>query len=518
MPEFPSDHSDVVVIGAGPAGLTAAHELTRRGLPVTVLEADDVVGGISRTVEREGWRFDIGGHRFFTKVPAVEAWWHAVLTDDEFLSRPRMSRILYAGTLFDYPLKPMNALRSLGVVEAVRCVASYVQAQVRPPADQSHFEGWVSARFGRRLYEMFFKTYTEKVWGMPATEIQADWAAQRIKDLSLGTAILHALRPGRHTTTVTTLIEEFQYPKTGPGLMWERATEQVRAAGGVVRMRTAVTALHREDGRVTAVTTQTTDDTGQPTAGHRLPAAEVISSMPLPELVLAMDPPAPEHVQVAARALSHRDFLTVALVVPESAGFPDNWIYVHSPEARVGRVQNFGSWSPYLVKDGRTCLGLEYFVDEGDDLWESPDDDLIVLATKELDLLGLVQAGSVERGYVVRMPKAYPVYDKGYDRQVDLIRAWLAEAAVNVHPVGRNGMHRYNNADHSMVTAMLTVENIVDDAQHDVWSVNVEEDYHEQAAVPDVGPSGSDRPAATVAAVGTGRSAPVRPRQPVQAA
>jgi protoporphyrinogen oxidase len=511
---------DVVVIGAGPAGLTAAHQLTRRGLPVTVVEADQVVGGISRTVEREGWRFDIGGHRFFTKVPAVETWWHEVLDDDEFLARPRMSRILYAGTLFDYPLKPMNALRNLGLVEAVRCVGSYVKAQVRPPKDQSHFEGWVSARFGRRLYEMFFKTYTEKVWGIPATEIQADWAAQRIKNLSLGTAIWHALFPGKDQTTVTTLIDKFQYPKTGPGLMWERATEQVRAAGGVVRMNTAVTRLHREDRGVVAVEVQPTGGE-RGTGTEQLPADEVISSMPLPELVLAMDPPAPGHVQDAARALSHRDFLTVALVVPESAGFPDNWIYVHSPEARVGRVQNFGSWSPYLVKDGRTCLGLEYFVDEGDDLWESSDDDLIALATKELDLLGLVEAGAVERGYVVRMPKAYPVYDEGYDRQVDIIRTWLAEATPNVHPVGRNGMHRYNNADHSMVTAMLTVENIVDGTSHDVWAVNVEEDYHEEATG-DAAAGGFGAATAALprggAAVGTGRSAPVRPRRAADAA
>jgi protoporphyrinogen oxidase len=263
-----------------------------------VLEADDVVGGISRTVEREGWRFDIGGHRFFTKVPEVDRWWHTVLPDEDFLSRPRMSRILYAGKLFDYPLKPMNALTNLGVVEAVRSVASYARARVRPPKDQSHFEGWVAARFGYRLYRIFFKTYTEKVWGMPATEIQADWAAQRIKNLSLGTAIRNALFPKKGQTEVTTLIDRFQYPKTGPGLMWERATEQVLAAGGEVRMRTSVTGLRRAGGRVTAVEVESRDGGVQV-----LPADEVISSMPLPELVLAMDPPAPDHVQDADRAL-----------------------------------------------------------------------------------------------------------------------------------------------------------------------------------------------------------------------
>jgi protoporphyrinogen oxidase len=487
-----------VIVGAGPAGLTAAYELTTRGLPVTVLEADDVVGGISRTVERDGWRFDIGGHRFFTKVAAVERWWHAMLDDDEFLSRPRLSRIFYAGRLFDYPLRPVNALRGLGLPEAVRCVLSYGAARIRPPRDQSHFEGWVSARFGRRLYRIFFKTYTEKVWGIPATEIQADWAAQRIKNLDLGRAVLHALRPRAGQTDVTTLIDSFQYPRTGPGLMWERTHERVVEAGGAVRTGTRCAVVHRDDRGAVAVTTRPAAGTGP---AQRLAADHLISSMPLPELVLAMDPPAPDHVREAARSLSHRDFLTVALVVPLAAGFPDNWIYVHSPDVRVGRIQNFGSWSPFLVKDGLTCLGLEYFVDEGDDLWCSSDEDLVAFGTRELDRLGLLDADQVVRGYAVRVPKAYPVYDAGYDEHVDVIRAWLREAVPNVHPVGRNGMHKYNNQDHSMVTAMLTVENIADGAAHDVWSVNVDEEYHE----------GGARPAAAEA--GTGRAAPVLPRR-----
>jgi protoporphyrinogen oxidase len=488
-----------VVVGAGPAGLTATFELTGRGLPVTLLEADGVVGGISRTVERDGWRFDIGGHRFFTKVPAVERWWHDMLGDGEFLSRPRLSRIHYAGRLFDYPLRPANALRGLGVREAVRCVASYGWARIRPPRDQSHFEGWVSARFGRRLYGIFFKTYTEKVWGVPATAIQADWAAQRIKDLDLGRAVLHALRPRPGQTGITTLIDRFQYPRTGPGLMWERTLERVLEAGATVRLGARCSVVHRDATGAVAVGVR--QDGGPP---QRIPADHVVSSMPLPELVLAMDPPAPPAVREAAAGLTHRDFLTVALVVPEEAGFPDNWIYVHSPHVRVGRIQNFGSWSPFLVKDGRTCLGLEYFVTEGDRLWNAPDDELVALATRELAELGLVGAGRVERGYVVRMPKAYPVYDEGYDQRVDTIRAWLAEAVPNVHPVGRNGMHKYNNQDHSMVTAMLTAENIADGAAHDVWAVNVEEDYHESGGAPSSGQPSS-----------SGRDAPVLPRRRV---
>ncbi|WP_428964351.1 NAD(P)/FAD-dependent oxidoreductase [Micromonospora fluostatini] len=497
---MPSQHT--VIIGAGPAGLTAAYELTRRDVAVDVVEADDVVGGISRTVERDGWRFDIGGHRFFTKVPQVEAFWHEILPDEDFLLRPRMSRIHYRGRLFDYPLRAGNALGNLGVVEAVRCVGSYLWSRVRPPADQSHFEGWVSARFGTRLYRMFFKTYTEKVWGIPATELQADWAAQRIKNLSLAGAVRNALFPSRDKTAITSLIEEFQYPKYGPGMMWERCAERVVKAGGTVTLNTSARAVHRADGRAVAVTV------AGPEGERRVPTDHVISSMPISDLVRAMDPPAPAEVRAAADALRHRDFLTVALVVPADAGFPDNWIYVHTPGVRVGRIQNFGSWSPFLVRDGYTCLGLEYFVNVGDDLWTADDDDLVALGTAELARLGLVAPDAVSDGYVVRMPKAYPVYDEGYEQAVDTIRRWLAEAVPNVHPVGRNGMHRYNNQDHSMLTAMLTAANIVDGTAHDVWTVNVEESYHEEE-------TGDGRPAAGDGRHGTGRAAPVMPRRAV---
>ncbi len=483
-----------VIIGAGPAGLTAAYQLAKRNAPVQVFEADDVVGGISRTAERDGWRFDIGGHRFFTKVPQVEALWHEILPDEDFLLRPRMSRIYYGGKLFDYPLKAGNALRNLGIVEALRCAGSYLWARISPPKNQSHLAGWVTARFGKRLYSHFFKTYNEKVWGVPATELSADWAAQRIKNLSLANAVLNALLPRRNQKDITSLIEEFQYPKYGPGMMWERCAEKIAKRGGVVTMNTWVKTVHRENGRAVAVTVADGD-------GERQVAADqLISSMPISQLVLAMDPPAPPAVTAAAKSLLYRDFLTVALVVPEEFSFPDNWIYIHAPEVKVGRIQNFGSWSPYLVKDGRTCLGLEYFLTLGDELWNSPDADLIALGTAELERLGLVKPGSVEAGYVVRMPKAYPFYDFTYREHVDTIRGWLAEEAPNVHPVGRNGMHRYNNADHSMMTAMLTVENILDDAGHDVWEVNVEEEYHEEKSPGEHG---------------TGRAAPVLPRNPV---
>ncbi|MFN2568157.1 MAG: NAD(P)/FAD-dependent oxidoreductase [Candidatus Dormibacteria bacterium] len=469
----PPTGNHVAIIGAGPAGLTAAYQLRKRGVPLTVFEADSVVGGISRTAEAEGWRFDIGGHRFFTKVGPVERLWYEILGEENFLLRPRMSRIFYRGTMYDYPLKAFNALKGLGLLETLRCFLSYGWVRIRPPKDQTKLEGWVAARFGWRLYRTFFQTYNEKVWGIPANQIEADWAAQRIKNLSLLKAVTNALLPSRGGGNVTSLIEEFRYPKYGPGMMWEFARDKVEALGGTVRMNSPVTALHHAQGRVEAVTT------GQGGAQERIAASDVISSMPLSQLVLAMDPPAPDEVRRAARGLRYRDFLTVAVVVPMDCSFPDNWIYIHDPEVKVGRIQNFGVWSPYMVKDGKTCLGLEYFVNEGDEVWEQDDDSLVRLAKRELDRLGLARIDRIESGYVVRMPKAYPVYDSTYRANVDVLRSWLETNAANVHPVGRNGQHRYNNQDHSMYTAMLAVENVLG-ADHDIWSVNVEDDYHEE--------------------------------------
>ncbi|MGQ0805119.1 MAG: NAD(P)/FAD-dependent oxidoreductase [Actinomycetota bacterium] len=474
-----SGQPDVVIIGAGPAGLTAAYMLTKRGVGSTVLEADTVVGGISRTAEQDGWRFDIGGHRFFTKVKPVEDLWFEILGTEDFLRRPRMSRLIYKGDFYDYPLVPMKALRTLGLVEAFRCGLSYLWVRIKRPKDQTTFEGFMAARFGWRLYRMFFKTYTEKVWGVPATEIQADFGAQRVKELSLFRAVWESLKPKwlrrrrDKSKQVTSLIEEFNYPKYGPGMMWERCTELVTAKGTKVVFNSNVTTVHHEGGQAVAVTAETD---GVPT---RYACTHAISSMPISGLVLSMDPPAPPEVQAAARGLAYRDFMTVALVVPEEAGFPDNWIYVHDPEVEVGRIQNFGSWSPYLVKDGRTCLGLEFFVNEGDEMWTKPDADLVEQAKGELESLGLVPASLVESGYVVRMPKAYPMYDATFKANVETMRKWLDANVPNVFPVGRNGMHKYNNQDHSMYTAMLSVENIFG-ADHDVWTVNVEAEYHEE--------------------------------------
>jgi protoporphyrinogen oxidase len=491
------DDLDVVVIGAGPAGLTAAYQLAKQGVRSTIVEADDMVGGISRSPERDGFRFDIGGHRFFTKVKPVEELWHEILPDD-LLTRPRLSRIYYEGKYYDYPIKPLNALRNLGLIEAVLCVASFLWVRVRPPKDKSTLEGYIVADYGWRLYNHFFKAYNEKVWGVPASELSADWGAQRIKGMSLWSAVWEPLRAkfvGRKDKSkqVTSLIEEFKYPKYGPGMMWERCRDIVVEKGCTLHMETKAVEIRHTDGRAVAVVCRRKDG-----STFELPCDHVISTMPFPHLVQAMNPPAGEKVQLAAKHLTFRDFLTVAVVVPEEAGFPDNWIYVHAPTVMVGRIQNFGSWSPYLVRDGRTCLGLEYFVFEGDGLWSSTDEELIERAGRELVELDLLQPGQVEAGYVVRVPKAYPVYDDAYKDNVAVLRDWIELNAPNVHPVGRNGMHKYNNQDHSMYTAMLTVENILG-ASHDIWAVNVEQEYHEASS--DGEGTGS-----------TGRDAPILPR------
>ncbi len=494
--DVPDPHPDVVIIGAGPAGLTAAYELAGYGITSTILEADDIVGGISRTVERDGWRFDIGGHRFFTKVPEVEAFWHEILPDEDFMLRPRMSRIFYEGKYFDYPLKFSNVLGNLGVWESFLCVMSYLWVRIRPPKDQTTLEGWVAARFGWRLYNHFFKSYNEKLWGVPVSKLPADFAAQRIKNLSFFSAVVNMLMPKRNQKEITSLIEEFQYPKYGPGMMWERCRDKVEALGCTVVMNTRVVGIRHEDGKAVAVVAEGADGTRS-----EYPCDHVISTMPISQLLKAMDPRPAESAFEAADDLRYRDFITVALVVPEEYSFPDNWIYVHSKDVQVGRIQNFGSWSPYLVKEGRTCLGLEFFVFENDETWNRSDDDLIEQGKRELETLGLVEASRVEAGYVVRMPKAYPFYDERYKANVARIVEWLDDCAPNVHPVGRNGMHRYNNQDHSMFTAMLTAQNIATGSKHDVWAVNVEEEYHEE--------SSSDDSSPVLAARGTGRDAPV---------
>jgi protoporphyrinogen oxidase len=473
MPESRPDPT--VIIGAGPAGLTAAYLLVAQGHSVRVFEKDRQVGGIARTVEYKGFRFDIGGHRFFTKVTAVNELWRAML-GPEFLRRPRLSRIFYAGKFFDYPLKPMNALFGLGLWNAFLVLLSYVWSHIRPIRPEVSLEDWVSNRFGRRLYQIFFKTYTEKVWGIPCHKIGAQWGAQRIKGLSLWTAVTSMLF-GRFARSggrqIKTLIEEFEYPRLGPGMMWEKFHQVIEQRGGRVELNAGVRKIFHQNRTVTAVEVERDGQI------ERVPANSALSTMPLRQLIRALTPAPPADVVTAAARLNYRDFISVALIIDSPDLFPDNWIYVHDDTVKLGRVQNFKNWSPDMVPNPRmTCLGLEYFCFEGDGLWTMADSDLIDLGRREMASIGLIDPTKVVDGAVVRMPKAYPVYDEGYEDALRIVREYL-ETFTNLQVAGRNGMHKYNNQDHSMVTAMLAVKNLSGE-HHDAWGVNAEDEYHEE--------------------------------------
>lgn len=468
-----------VIIGAGPAGLAAAWELSGRGLPAVVFERDLAVGGLARTVEHKGYRFDIGGHRFFTRSPEVREIWDKIL-GTEFLERPRLSRIYYRGSYFDYPLEAGPTLRALGALESARIVLSWGRARLFPLPEERTFEEWIVNRFGRRLYETFFQTYTEKVWGMPCNEIGAEWAAQRIKNLDLRSAVLHAIgrRPGG-SGVVRTLIDRFHYPRLGPGMLWERCRDAVEARGIPTILGAQVSRIVHDGKRVKEVVVRHLSG-----GVETVPADHVISSMPLPILAQSLEPAlSPEALSAAAR-LRYRDFLTVVLIIDRADVFPDNWIYVHSPDVRVARVQNFKNWSPDMVPDqATTSLGLEYFVREGDELWAADDDDLIALAARELEMIGLVRPEEVREGVVVRMNHAYPVYDRHHASSVEEVRVAL-DAIKGLHVVGRNGQHRYNNQDHSMLTGILAARNVAGE-NHDVWSVNSDPTYLEEGPTED---------------------------------
>jgi len=475
----------IVCIGAGPAGLTAAYELSKQKRQVLVLEADTrYVGGIARTI-RENDRygefcFDIGGHRFFSKSDEVVALWKEI-AGDALMIRPRKSRIFYGGKFYPYPLDLVRTLRNLGFVQSGLCGLSYVKARLFPQPNPQNFEQWVTNQFGARLFSIFFKTYTEKVWGMSCKDISADWAAQRIKGLSLWEAVknaaLRALGIQGKGGKIKTLIEEFLYPRQGPGMMWEMAAAKIAAAGSHIEMGKKVEGLSRNNATGEWLVTYR-DVSG---TLSEVNAQHVISTMPLRELVQAVEG-APEAVRKAASSLRYRDFLIVALVMKDRKTFDDNWIYIHSPEVMVGRIQNFKAWSPEMVQNPElACYGMEYFCFEGDGLWTSADGRLVAQATDELVRIGLAAREDVLHGYVVRQPKAYPVYDQEYERHVDVIRQWLARDCPNLQVVGRNGMHKYNNQDHSMMTAMLAVRNILSGNMHyDVWNVNQDAEYHEE--------------------------------------
>ncbi|MGH9930237.1 MAG: NAD(P)/FAD-dependent oxidoreductase [Pyrinomonadaceae bacterium] len=470
---------NAVIIGAGPAGLTAAYELSKLGIGSTVVEADRQVGGLSRTVNYNGYRFDIGGHRFFSKVPLINELWKEILGED-FMLRPRLSRIHYGGHFYDYPLKATNALAGLGPVEAFIVGLSFAKARLFPHEQETNLEQWVGNRFGHRLYEIFFKTYTEKVWGIPCNEISADWAAQRIKNLSLPEAVRNAVfgnGRSKNGEIITTLIEQFNYPRFGPGMMWERCEELLTEQGNQTVHGIKVEKIRHRNGRVECVYGRTHEGEAIEFGGDNF-----ISSMPLRSLIRALSPAPPDEVLAAANNLRYRDYLTVVLIAKRENVFPDNWIYIHSPEVKMGRIQNYKNWSPHMVPDStRTSLGLEYFLWDKDDEWSWSNDRLIELGIQECGKIDMIEPDEVEDGTVVRMKKAYPVYDQQYQESLATIRRYL-ESIDNLQTVGRNGLHRYNNQDHSMLTAVYAARNIVGD-KHDVWSVNTEMEYHEEERV-----------------------------------
>jgi len=472
---MPSLTKPIVIMGAGPAGLTAAWELVKARREVVVWEADpNYVGGISRTVQANGFRFDIGGHRFFSKSEEVNEVWREIMPDD-FVDCPRLSRIYYRKKFFSYPLEAVDSFLKLGPFQTLWIILSYIHARAHPIRPETTFAQWVTNRFGKRLFDMFFKSYTEKVWGISCDEISADWAAQRIKGLSLREAVLSAFQGKKAAPTAKTLIRNFFYPRLGPGQMWETAANKIFQHGGWIFLDRKVKTIHWNETGVTHITG--TDRNGK---FYQQEGSSFISSIPLQELMLALDPPPPKEVVAAAKALRYRDFITVCLVVNRADVFPDTWIYIHDPTVKVGRVQNYKNWSAAMVPDPKlTSLGMEYFCFEGDGLWTSTEHDLAQLAIREAVQIGLIRESEVKDAFVVRMPKAYPIYDQDYQKHVQTIREWVSMFG-NLQPVGRNGMHHYNNQDHSMMTAMLAAKNI-QGGDYDCWQVNTEAEYHESA-------------------------------------
>lgn len=445
------NHSPVVIIGAGPAGLTAAHELVKHHVRPVVLEKDRQVGGLSRTETYLGYRFDIGGHRFFTEVEAVQRLWQELLGPD-FPRVGRLSRIYFEGRFFKYPLDLTNVFFNLGFTESARILASYLLSRLRPCAEEDNFEQWVTNRFGRRLYERFFRTYTEKVWGLSCQRLRSDLARERIKGLSLTAAVSHALLG---TGNAKTLINAFHYPVLGPGMMWQRFQERIEQGGGRLFLDREVVQIHREGDRVQAVTVRGGEGEEEVRADH------YISSMPLSLLISRIRPQPPADVLEATRGLLYRDFILVGLITRRRDLFPDQWIYVHSPRVKVGRIQNFKNWSPRMTPDPqKTHLGMEYFCSRGGDIWTLPDAELIGLARRELVGLGLAEEAEIEDGVVFRQPRAYPVYDLGYQDRLGRIESYLAEIR-NLQTIGRNGRHHYGNQDHSMLTGLVAARSLL---------------------------------------------------------
>jgi protoporphyrinogen oxidase len=460
-----------VVLGAGPAGLVCADELSRQGVQVTVLERDDTVGGLSRTIRHGDFRLDLGPHRFFSKDPVVNGIWERILGEDLRIVH-RLTRIHYRGRFFYYPLKPLNALGNLGLLTSLHVLGSYVWSRLRPYPQENTFEEWVSNRFGRKLFQIFFQSYTEKVWGIPCHEIEAEWASQRIQGLSLWSAVMNALGARRG---IKTLADVFTYPRLGTGMAYERLQQQLEAAGHTVQLQSDVCAVHHDGGLVQAVTVRRPDGSTE-----RVEGDAVVSSIPLTLLVQRFDPQPPVDVIAASQALTYRHTILVYLFVDRQDLFPDNWIYIHAPDVQVGRITNFRNWSPDLVgASPLTPLCLEYWCYDEDAIWQEPQETLIARAKQELQRIGLATASQVTDAFAVRLPRTYPVYRSGYRRHLDTLAAYLAGFG-NLQVIGRAGAYKYNNQDHSILMGYLAARNLAGE-KHDLWAVNTDTEYHEGA-------------------------------------
>ncbi|MCX7709397.1 MAG: NAD(P)/FAD-dependent oxidoreductase [Clostridia bacterium] len=464
----------VVVMGAGPAGLSAGYALAKKGLDVSLFESENQVGGISKTVQYKGYHFDLGGHRFFTKFDEVNKLWNEVL-GDSFRKTPRLSRIYYKNKFFNYPLTPMNALLGVGILDTFVIVASYLKSRLMPFKEEETFEQWTSNRFGKRLYSIFFKTYTEKVWGIPCSEIQAEWAAQRIKGLSLMSAIMNALFKSKKNN-IKTLIDQFDYPTYGPGMMYNEMKNKIQTMGGSISQNSKVTRVNHKDGKIVSI--EITDPRGK---RNVFKGSDFVSSIPVTELVSILSPSPDPEVLEAAKKLSYRSIITVDIIINRKDVFPDNWIYIHSPEVKLGRIQNFKNWSREMVPDtNKTSLGLEYFCNENDKFWNMPDEELFKLAASEIEKISICKASEIEDYTIIRVPKAYPVYSKGYRTNIEIIKNYLTKFE-NLQLVGRYGLFKYNNMDHSILTGLFAAENILKEAiLHNTWDVNTDDEYHEE--------------------------------------
>jgi len=462
-----------VILGGGPAGLSAGYHLKKAGIEVSLFESEGQVGGISKTVRYKDYYFDLGGHRFFTKFDEVNSLWNEVLGND-FRKTPRLSRIYYKNKYFNYPLTPMNALLGVGILDTFVILFSYFKSKILPYKKEDTFEEWVSNRFGKKLYSIFFKTYTEKVWGIPCSQLGAEWSAQRIKGLSLTTAIINAFIKPKNSN-IKTLIDEFDYPKYGPGMMYTEMINKIQKMGGLVHMNSRVSRINHLDNEITSIEYVDVDGNCKTEEG-----SDFISSIPITELLQILNPPADDKVLETSKKLHYRSLLTVDIIINKKDVFPDNWIYIHSPEVKLGRIQNFKNWSTDMVPDAnKTSLGLEYFCNEGDEFWNMPDDELFKLVSLEVEKINICKISDIEDHLIIRIPKAYPVYDMEYKEPLDAIEKYIKKFS-NLQLVGRYGLFKYNNMDHSILTALYAAQNIENgNSLYDTWGVNTDEEYHE---------------------------------------